>query len=75
MPVPIATTRAPYAIPAGETNLDTTPAGIVTSEVQIVLKLTGTVAQLQADWATLLATSLTAPSAIMHVDQLLGGPG
>jgi hypothetical protein len=50
---------------AGQTDLDTSAAGEVSKEAIITIKLTGTKAAIQADWATIAGTSLTASSAIM----------
>ena len=58
----------PYASRLGETYLDLTPQPPV--EVTITIKLVGTVAQIQADWATYAAATATATSAtITHSGQ------
>jgi hypothetical protein len=55
---------APYA---GATK-DTVSANTGNVEVQIVFKLRGTIAQVQADWATLIAATITANSATVGWD-------
>lgn len=65
MPLPITTTTAPYAIPSDETNDDTTTAVDGFVDVTVTIHLTGQVSQVQADWATLAATALSSPSALM----------
>lgn len=65
-----ANDSAPFAALPGETNLDaTTPLdGFVT--VVVTVELTGSTAQVAADYATLAAVStLTSPSAIIEWSQ------
>jgi hypothetical protein len=66
MPLPTTVTFAPYTVTADETNDDQTTSvdGQVTTI--ITLTLTGLISQVQADWATLAATSLTCPSALLY---------
>ena len=56
---------APFSVPAGSSNLDTETAssGLVSCKFEIAIN--GNTAQIAADWATLLATSLSSPSAII----------
>lgn len=67
MPTPIVQGLAPYAVPQDETNLDTTTAVDGNVNVTITLQMTGTVANVQADWATIAAVNLVSPSAVMSV--------
>lgn len=53
---------APYANPNDETSKDTVTANNGNVEVQVTFKLVGSVAQVQADWATLIAATITANS-------------
>lgn len=56
--------HAPYANPLDQTYLDTVTAangGLVNA--RITIDLTGTVAQIQADWATVIAATMTATTA------------
>lgn len=56
--------HAPYANPLDQTYLDTVTAangGLARATVSI--ELVGTVAQIQADWATLIAATFTATTA------------
>lgn len=50
---------APYAA----NSKDTVTANTGNVEVNVSIRLVGTVSQVQADWATLAATSLTSPTA------------
>lgn len=65
MPVPIQTSLAPYASNPDETNLDTVDTGTTEASVVLTIALSGTIAQIQADWATLAAVTLSAPSALL----------
>lgn len=51
---------APFADPNDETHKDTVSASTGRASINVTFKLTGTVAQLQADWATLIAATITA---------------
>lgn len=51
---------APFADPNDETHKDTVSTSTGRTSVNITFKLTGTVSQIQADWATLIAATITA---------------
>lgn len=55
--------HAPFAATAGQTLVTDPTSGLPPVDVTITFKLTGTVAQIQADWATLAAATITATSA------------
>lgn len=65
MPVPISQSFVPWSALDGGTATDAV-SGFVDCTIQI--HLTGTVANVQADWATLLATNLASPSALLSND-------
>lgn len=59
----------PYAVNSDETNLDTVTPNDGQVTVAVTFTLTGSVAQVQADYATLAAVStLTSPSATLTWD-------
>lgn len=53
---------APFANPNDETAKDTVTANQGKASVKVTFTLTGTVSQIQADWATLIAATITADS-------------
>lgn len=65
MPTPTPNTPPPYLGAVGGSTVDTvTAANGGQVAVNLSLKLVGSVAQVQADWATLLGTTLSATSII-----------
>lgn len=66
-PTPIKD-AAPFAVPGGETNLDTTTPVDGNVTVAVTITLTGTTTQVAADYATLAAVSVSAPSATITWD-------
>lgn len=57
---------APYAARIGETALDTTTANTGNVNLTLHIDLVGTVSQVQADWAALLAATMTCPTALAY---------
>lgn len=55
---------APFAVPSGQSNKDTTAAIGGNQVVVVKIDLEGTAAQIAADYATLAAVSLTSSSRI-----------
>ena len=75
MPVPVGVGQlAPYAVSGGQTNLNLvdTASGSV-CEVTCTLHFTGTVAQIQADWATLAATNFGSLSTVLRYGHARSG--
>lgn len=67
MAVPTQTTQQPYSsLTDGLTSVDAVDGFV---DAHISLHLTGTVSQVQADWATLAAVSLSSPSALMAAEE------
>lgn len=65
MPTPVSVSPLPYTVPGGETDLDTQTLRDALLSLSVTVVITGTKAQLQADYNTLLATNLSAPSTVL----------
>lgn len=68
MAVPTTFQYAPGSITPDETNLDATTAVDGQIDVTVCLHFNGLTSQVQADWATMLATNFASPSVIMSCD-------